>query len=227
MNVFVAGGTGYIGRPLIEKLLRDGHRVRALARPGSEGKLPAGCTPVLGNALDAATYCDQVGTSDTFVHLVGVAHPGPGKASEFRAIDLKSIEAAVEAAKFSGIKHFVYVSVAHPAPIMQPYIEVRTRGEELIRAAGLNATILRPWYVLGPGHRWPYVLIPVYRIMEAIPATRESAPRLGLVKHADMVETLRCAVRQPAAGIRIIEVEDIRRGEVPASGNAVRYRSVG
>jgi uncharacterized protein YbjT (DUF2867 family) len=30
--------------------------------------------------------------------------------------------------------------------------EARTRCEEMIRESGLNATILRPWYVLGPGH---------------------------------------------------------------------------
>jgi uncharacterized protein YbjT (DUF2867 family) len=227
MQVFIAGGTGYIGRPLIQALLRDGHRVRALARRGSESKLPAGCSPVLGDALDAATYCDQVTPADTFIHLVGVAHPGPGKAAQFRAVDLKGIEAAVEAAAFARVRHFVYVSVAHPAPVMKDYIEVRTRGEELIQQAGLNATIVRPWYVLGPGHWWPYAQIPFYRLMEALPPTRESARRLGLVKHAEMVETLRMAVGQPARGVRIIEVPQIRRAAVPASGNAAHYRSAG
>ena len=41
------------------------------------------------------------------------------------------------------------VSVAHPAPAMKAYIEVRTRCEELIRTSGLHATILRPWYSAG------------------------------------------------------------------------------
>ena len=211
MNVFVAGGTGYIGRPLIELLLRDGHTVRGLARAGSEGKLPAGCAPVLGNALDAASYQQQVTPSDTFVHLVGVAHPGPGKGQQFRDIDLKSIESAVAAAKYAGVSHFVYVSVAHPAPVMHDYIAVRTRGEELIASAGLNATILRPWYVLGPGHWWPYALLPVYWLMEAVPSTRESARRLGLVRHREMVEALRAAVAKPARGITTWNVVDIRR----------------
>ena len=48
--VFVAGGTGYIGRPFISELLRRGHAVRALVRPGSENRLPAGAAPVLGDA---------------------------------------------------------------------------------------------------------------------------------------------------------------------------------
>ena len=211
MNVFVTGGTGYLGRPLIEWLLRDGHIVRALARPESESRLPAGCQKVLGDALNAETYRQQIAPSDTFVHLVGVAHPGPGKKQQFHDIDLKSIECAVAAAGFAGIRHFIYVSVAHPAPVMQDFIEVRMRGEELIRSAGLNATIVRPWYVLGPGHRWPYALVPVYLLLEAIPSTRDSATRLGLVTRGEMVGALGCAVREPAVGIRVVGVQEIRR----------------
>lgn len=218
MNVFVAGGTGYIGRPLIQALLKDGHTVRPLSRPGSQGKLPAGCTPVIGDALNAASYQDHVAPSNTFIHLVGVAHPGPGKAQQFRDIDLKSIEAAVVAAQFASIRHFIYISVAHPAPIMHAYIEVRTRGEELLRKAGFNATILRPWYVLGPGHWWPYILLPMYFLMEALPSTRDSAQRLGLVTHGEMIGALRCAVREPASGIEIMNVREIRRlGQLTAT----------
>ena len=94
---------------------------------------------------------------------------------------------------------------------MHDYIEVRTRGEELIRSAGLNATILRPWYVLGPGHRGPYALVPVYLLLEAIPSTPDSATRLGLVTRNEMVGALGCAVREPAAGIRYMDVREIRR----------------
>ena len=61
----------------------------------------------------------------------------------------------------AGVQHFVYISVAHPAPMMKAYIEVRSQCEAMIRQSGMNATILRPWYVLGPGHRWPYLLLPI------------------------------------------------------------------
>jgi uncharacterized protein YbjT (DUF2867 family) len=49
-SIFVSGGTGYLGRSMIAGLLGRGHTVRALVRPGSEGKLPAGCEAVLGDA---------------------------------------------------------------------------------------------------------------------------------------------------------------------------------
>ena len=45
-RVFVTGGTGYVGRPLITQLLERSHAVQALVRPGSERKLPVGCRAI-------------------------------------------------------------------------------------------------------------------------------------------------------------------------------------
>lgn len=124
-SVFIAGGSGYIGLRLIPRLLDRGHEVRALVRPGSERKLPEGCSAVIGNALDEASYARNISPADTFVQLVGVAHPSPAKAAEFRKIDLPAGLGAIAAAKAASIRHFVYVSVAHPAPMMHAYIAVR------------------------------------------------------------------------------------------------------
>src|SRR5207247_11181758 len=101
---------------------------------------------------------------------------------------------------------FIYVSVAHPAPVMKAYIAVREECEQIIRESGLNATILRPWYVLGPGHRWPYALLPMYWIMERIPKTRDSPLRLGRVTLQQMVNALAAAVESTYEGIRILQV---------------------
>jgi nucleoside-diphosphate-sugar epimerase len=115
-RVFVTGGTGYVGRPLITRLLEREHEVRALVRPGSEKKLPAGCQAISGNALDGKSYAAKISPADTFLQLVGVEHPNPSKAAEFRSVDLASGQSAVEAASAAGVQHFVYISVAHPRP---------------------------------------------------------------------------------------------------------------
>lgn len=209
-RVFITGGTGYMGRSLIPRLLERGHKVAALARPGSEGKVPAGCEVVVGDALDGSSYVGRLQPGETFVQLVGVAHPGPAKAAQFETIDKKSGLEAIRAAKQAGIGHFVYVSVAHPAPAMHAYIAARSACEAEIQNQALNATILRPWYVLGPGHRWPYTLIPFYWLAEQIPATRDNARRLGLVTLAQMIAALVSAVEHPATGIRVVEVPEIR-----------------
>ncbi len=210
-KVFITGGTGYMGRHLITPLVQRGHTIRALVRPGSESKLPPGCTPVFGDALNAESYAHSVPPSDTFVQLVGTPKPNPRKAQQFREIDLKSGMAAVTAARQAGIRHLVYVSVAHPAPLMHAYIKPRVEVEDAITSSGLNATILRPWYVLGPGHRWPYLILPVYWIMGAIPSKRATAVRLGLVTLKQMIAALVHAIENPEQGVRILEVPDIRR----------------
>jgi uncharacterized protein YbjT (DUF2867 family) len=208
-RVFIAGATGYTGSRLAEELIKRGHAVSGLVRAGSERKLPAGCTPVLGDALDRASFTGEIGGADTFVQLVGVAHPSPAKAKQFREIDLKSCEESVAAAVTNGVQHFVYMSVAHPAPVMKAYVEVRTRCEEIIERSGLKATILRPWYVLGPGHYWPYILKPGYWMARQVPSLRESATRLGLVTWKQMIAALASSVETPPMGIRVVEVPEI------------------
>lgn len=210
-NVFITGGTGYMGSRLIPILLARGHHVRALARKGSETKVPPGCEIVTGNPLEKDTFAASVAPSDTFVQLVGVPHPSPKKGDQFRAIDLVSIRASVVAAVSAHIQHFVYVSVAQPAPMMKDYIAVRAEGESLLRATGLNATILRPWYVLGQGHRWPCLLLPAYWLCELLPPARDGARRLGLVTLGQMLSALLAAVETPSTGVRVMEVPEIRR----------------
>ena len=211
-QVFITGGTGYLGRELIPELMARGHQITALVRPGSERKLPANCRAVAGNALDESSFAGSIRPADTFVQLVGVPHPSPAKAKEFRAIDLVSVRASVSAASRSGVRHFVYVSVAQPAPMMKVYQQVRAEGEALIRASGMSATILRPWYILGPGHRWPYLLLPFYWLCERIPATRAGARRLGLVTLRQMIDALIGAVEHAPSGVRIMEVPEIKDG---------------
>lgn len=210
-RVFLTGATGYLGSRLATELVRRGHDVRALCRPASIRKLPSRVTAVVGDALNAASYRGELGDADTFVHLIGVAHPSPRKAALFQSVDLESVHAALEAVANADVKHFVYVSVAHPAPVMRAFVEARRRAEEAIASAGLPRTVLRPWYVLGPGHRWPLLLLPLYWSASLVPSLREGARRLGLVTLRSMLRALVHAVEHPSQDCTLLEVPAIRR----------------
>src|SRR5205085_7428882 len=125
---------------------------------------------------------------------------------EFRDVDLLSIEVAIKAARDAGVEHFVYLSVAHPAPMMKAFINVRAAGEAMIRESGINATFVRPWYVLGPGHWWPYAILPVYWLLKRLPNTKESAERLGLVTIDQMLSAIIWATENPPSGVQILDV---------------------
>jgi uncharacterized protein YbjT (DUF2867 family) len=211
-DVCITGGTGYIGRHLVPALVKRGHRVRVIARAESINRVPQGAVAVTGDVLNEGFLVAALRPGDTVVHLVGTPHPNPAKAAEFVRVDLASIGALVSAIRRVPIVHLVYVSVAQPAPIMRAYLEVRAEGERLIREAGVSATVLRPWYVLGPGHRWPAVLLPLYWIAERIPRFQASARRLGLVTLDQFVAALVTAVEEsPAPGsFSIVDVPRMR-----------------
>ncbi len=211
-RVFVTGGSGYLGSRLIQRLLNNGHEVTGLTRVKSAPKLPSGCRIVIGDPLVIDSFDDAVRGHDTFVHLVGVGRPAPWKAQAFRDIDLGSVKAGLYAAQRAGVEHFIYVSVAHPAPIMNAYIEVRKEAESRLKMGSIPSTILRPWYVLGPGRQWPLALQPAYRLLERYRATRDFAQRLGLVTVDQMIEALAWAVEHPTKTWRVIGVPEIRRG---------------
>jgi uncharacterized protein YbjT (DUF2867 family) len=210
-NIFITGGTGYIGRALIPELLARGNRVCALVRSGSERKLPAGCESVCGDPLNAKSFAGNIFQAETFIQLVGVPHPSPAKAKQFREIDLVSVRESIAAASAAKVQHFIYLSVAQPAPVMREYIAVRAEGEAMIRASGMDATFIRPFYVLGPGHRWPYFILPMFWLAEMLPSKRESARRLKPVTLWQVIAALLRAVENPPNGVRAVEAEEMRR----------------
>ena len=211
--VFITGGTGYIGKRLIKILLDEGVGVTALVREQSVHKLPAGCTPVIANPFDAASFAASIPANSSFIHLLGVSHPGPKKKSLFYSIDLASLKASVEAAKQADVKHFIYMSVAqYPAKIMADYQEVRRQGEEAILASGIPSTFVRPWYVVGPNHYWPLLFNPVFKLLEIIPKTSVQAKSLALVSLRQMLITLKRIVLNPSQAVNtIIEIADIKK----------------
>lgn len=180
---------------------------------------------VTGNPFDRTTFAHAIAPADTLVQLVGVPHPSPSKARQFVEIDLRSAVESIAAAKDAGVAHFVYVSVAQPAPVMRAYQTARAEAERVLLMSGLHHTVVRPWYVLGPGHRWPHALSPAYWLLERLPATRDAAKRLGLVTIDQMVSALAGAVENPVAS-RVIEVPEIRRSRVQTASAPSALRRV-
>lgn len=210
-NVFITGGTGYMGKHLIPLLQQKGYAVTALVRKGSENKLPRGCEVVVANPFEAASFMNDIPKGATFVQLLGVPHPSPKKKEQFKTIDLASAKASAIAALHAGVAHFVYVSVAQtPTKIMYDYQQCRAEAETTIRATAIPATFIRPWYVIGPGHYWPLLFQPLFKILEWIPSTAAKAKALRVVYLRQMLDALVDAVENETPDINIIEVNDLR-----------------
>lgn len=212
-QVFITGGTGYLGRKLIPLLMQRGYTVKALIRRGSEYKLPVGCAAITSNPFDAVTFAQDIEQGSTFIQLLGVSHPGPSKKNLFYKIDYASAKASAGAAERAACQHFVYVSVAQtPTSVMHDYQVCRAECEKMIRQSSLKTSIIRPWYIVGPGHYWPLFFLPLFKLLEFIPNTSAKAKSLRLVYLRQMLDALVYAVENPPAEeVRIFEIEHIRR----------------
>src|SRR6266496_1920460 len=132
-QIFITGGTGYMGSRLIKMLLEKNYSVKAIVRNGSENKLPKGCDYIIANPFDAKSFAKEI-----------------------------------------------------------------------------PATFIRPWYVVGPGHYWPLLFSPLFKILGWIPSTAQKAKALRLVTLKQMLYTLLYAVENPPeTGVNIIEIEEI------------------
>lgn len=81
MNVFVTGGTGFVGREVVAALHAAGHQVRCLVRAGSEEKLPeiAALEPLFGDATEPDSLIGALDGCDAVVHLIGIIREFPGR----------------------------------------------------------------------------------------------------------------------------------------------------
>jgi uncharacterized protein YbjT (DUF2867 family) len=162
MNVFLTGVTGFVGGHMLQRLLSEGHRVRALVRAGPGGgrvmalsssshpnwkeNFRGGCGDVVtGTGLDAVMEeCDAV------IHLVGIiVEKGT---NTFEAVHHLGTRNVVEAAKRHGIKRFVQMSaLGVRADGVAAYQTSKWKGEEEARNSGIPFCILRPSLIFGPG----------------------------------------------------------------------------
>ncbi len=148
-TIAVAGGTGALGRRVIERALGAGHVVRALTREA--GRMPAELrgrvTPVVGDARDADAAAELVRGTDVVFSCAGASvmmERGRGWRG-YGAVDTPLNVALVRAAAAAGRPRFVYVSVFH-TPEMRglAYVDAHERVVDAIRRAGLPHAIVRP-----------------------------------------------------------------------------------
>jgi uncharacterized protein YbjT (DUF2867 family) len=135
-NVLVTAAHGNQGRALIPRLVRDGHRVRAVRRNGDVGQLrELGAHEVLvGDFLDPEVRARAIEGIDVVYHVGPTAHPREAE------MGIAAIDSSVAA----GVKHFVYASVLHAR--ISALLQHREKAlvEEHLVGSGLPFTILQP-----------------------------------------------------------------------------------
>jgi len=150
-TVFLTGGTGFIGRRLLDRLVKDRRcRLRALRRLPGAVSTDAGVEAVIGDLRDAGSYERRLVGCDVIVHLAGVT--GNAAPEDYVAANVDGTRALIGASRRAGVSRMIFVSsiaATFPADAAYHYARSKQRAEASVRESGLNFLIVRPTIVLG------------------------------------------------------------------------------
>jgi NADH dehydrogenase len=149
MVVLVTGGSGEIGRRLVERLLASGRDLRVLTRSSRPPAPSSRCTWVQGDLRDASAVAAALAGVDEVIHAAAVTHTT--ERTLYAAVNVQGTAHLVDAAAPRGLKRFVHVSTRAIGAAGGGYSHSKERAEARVTASGLPWVVLRPAEVYGGG----------------------------------------------------------------------------
>jgi len=189
--ILVTGGTGFVGSHLIRRMRHDGLAVRAVVRDPAKAQAlkELGVEIAQGELSDKTSLEKAVAGVERVVHLVGIIQEAPGVT--FQSVHVEGTRNLLEAAKKSGVRHFIYQSaVGARAGAPSEYHKTKWQAEELVRGSGISYTVLRPSLIYGPGDQFTLRLAAVIRRSPVLPVLGTGKSRVQPLFIDDMVSCL-------------------------------------
>jgi uncharacterized protein YbjT (DUF2867 family) len=201
----VAGATGYVGGRLIDRLLREGRAVRALARrpeplDSVTGVEPARCDLLSGEGL--AEALDGCHTAYYLVHSMESASNG-----DFAARDRRAARNFAEAARIAGIERIVYLGGILPAaPRLSRHLASRLEVEEILLGEVPGSTALRASIMVGAGSSPFQLLVRLVERLRVLPFPEWRDNRTQPIDERDAIEYLARTPRAPETAGRSLDI---------------------
>lgn len=203
-DVFVTGGSGFVGSAVIEQLRAAGYGVRALVnrRPidAHDGRVQS----IKADLFDPNALAAAMSGCAAVIHLVGIILERPSAGVTFQRMHVEATKSVVDAAKAAGVRRYVHMSALGTRDnAVSQYHRTKYEAEQYLRASDLDWTILRPSMIHGP--RGDFMR------MEAAWARKRSAPFLFMPYFGRGMLGLGGAGR-----LQPVDVRDIARAFVEA-----------
>ena len=159
--ILVTGGTGFVGRHLVARLVSEGEQVRVLARRAVDLQ---GAEVIAGDVTDQSSLRPALEGCDIVVHLVGIIRETRGQS--FRRVHVAGARNVIEACRQARVRRLLHMSALGTRPrAASRYHRSKWEAEQLVRASGLAAAIFRPAVMFGKGGAF----LPMIRSIAALP----------------------------------------------------------
>jgi uncharacterized protein YbjT (DUF2867 family) len=194
----VFGGSGFIGRYVVKRLAHKGFVVRVAVRDpeaslflktaGAVGQI----VPLFASVENEGTVHRAVEGAGLVVNLVGIL--AEGRKGDFQRVHAEGAGRVARLAAAAGVERLVHVSAIGADPASpSAYGTSKAAGEQAVRAAFPDATILRPSIVFGPEDRFFNRLAALARLSPVMPVI-SGATRLQPVYVGDVADAIMAAL---------------------------------
>ena len=194
-TVSVFGGTGFLGRRLVQRLAAEGATVRVAVRHPERAQSALGTagldrvTVLCADVRDQASVAAAVAGADAVVNAVS-AYVEKGGVT-FESVHEQGAKTVAREAAAAGVARLVLVSGIGADPeSASPYIRARGRGERVVQQEFPGATIVRPGAMFGPGDALFGTLADVVRLLPVVPLIGGGRTRLQPVYVEDVAEAI-------------------------------------
>jgi uncharacterized protein YbjT (DUF2867 family) len=222
--ITIFGGTGFIGRHLVQRLAARGARIRVISRNVSRGRHLQPMGHVGQIVVAQADLHSEEGVAAAMrgsvcvINLIGILHEG-GRQT-FEAVHTELPGRIARAAAAIGAEHMLQMSaLGADAGSKSAYARSKAEGERAVREAYPDATIFRPSVVVGPEDGFFNRFAAMARLLPALPLIGGGKTRFQLVYVGDVADAMAAALERDDArgatyelgGPRIYTFEELMR----------------
>jgi len=223
--ITVVGGSGFLGRYVIRRLVQSGYRVKVLCRD----TIVAQSLKPMGDVGQIAIEYADITTPETLksklkgsfavINLVGILYESSGQS--FKTVQTTGLEQLAEEAKRCGVKRFIHVSALGVDQCESShYARSKMAGENSLRKIWPKATILRPSVIFGPEDNFFNKFAQIASISPALPAIGGGHTKFQPIYVDDVALAILHALENPKSQGQLYELGG---PEVISFGNLLRY----
>jgi uncharacterized protein YbjT (DUF2867 family) len=209
MPELVTGATGYVGGRLIERLLREGRAVRALARNPSRLEAPAEVEAIKGDLVTGRGLERALDGVSVAYYLVHSMEPAAGADGDFASRDRIAARNFAEAAEAAGVERIVYLGGLVPSlddGELSPHLASRLEVERILLDARPRSTALRASILIGARSSSFRILVRLVERLRVLPFPAWRDHRTQPIDERDAIEYLARTPFTPGAEGKSLDI---------------------